>query len=406
MICYVCQHSSVEMLLDFGSQPLSNRFLSSPDQEEFLHPLLLGYCHSCGLIQLINPVSCEEAVPRFDWIRYQEPEGHLDRVAEILSQLPGVTSESTICGISGQETSLLTRLRQKGFTHTWQLSLGEDLGVHLDFANVETIQKNVTLEKIEKVVKSRGRPNVVIARYILEHAHDPLQFMTALQSMVQSDGYVVFEVPDVTTPLRACDYSILWEEHVFYFTPYSFIKCLEMGGFEVHSLDIYPYTMENSMVIIARIPDGNRQPSFLSRDGFLLEDESQRAFHYAKMLTERSSWYKEILSHYRQESKIALLGAGHLACHFINLLQLADLIDFVIDDHPNKSGMFMPGSKLPIFPSTLLEERKIKVCLLSLSPESERKVINHKKDFLARGGKFFSIFSTSDYALKSRELTN
>jgi hypothetical protein len=85
---------------------------------------------------------------------------------------------------------------------------------------------------------------------------------------------------------------------------------------------------------------------------------------------------------------------------FINLMGIKDFIEFAVDDHPNKRGLFIPGSKLPIYNSSYLKKKNIKLCLLSLSPESERKVINNNKEFIRSGGRFFSIFPKSNYALQ------
>ena len=55
---------------------------------------------------------------------------------------------------------------------------------------------------------------------------------------------------------------------------------------------------------------------------------------------------------------VAVLGAGHLACAFINYLRVGEHVSFVVDDNPHKHGLRMPGSRLPIRgASALLEER-------------------------------------------------
>ena len=77
------------------------------------------------------------------------------------------------------------------------------------------------------------------------------------------------------------------------------------------------------------------------------------------------------------------------------------LIDFVIDDNPNKCGLFMPGSRLPIVGSdALLSTANVKLCLLGLNPLAENKVINRHAAFTARGGVFKSIFTSSAVALE------
>ena len=92
------------------------------------------------------------------------------------------------------------------------------------------------------------------------------------------------------------------------------------------------------------------------------------------------------------QGRIAVFGAGHLSCAWINFLGARDHIDFVVDDDPRKRSLFMPGSRLPIFASSQLLERGIKLCLLSVSKESEARVIGNHRAFLGGGGIFASIF--------------
>ena len=84
---------------------------------------------------------------------------------------------------------------------------------------------------------------------------------------------------------------------------------------------------------------------------------------------------------------------------FINLFGVKDLIDFAIDDNPNKIGFHMPGSKIPISSSHLLEKNKINLCLLGISSESEEKIINKHQFFKKRKGVFASIYPDSKYAI-------
>ena len=60
----------------------------------------------------------------------------------------------------------------------------------------------------------------------------------------------------------------------------------------------------------------------------------------------------------------------------------------------------MPGSRLPIRSSSVIEDERIDLCLLSMSPESEEKVLLAKKAYLERGGEFRSIFPLSPLALQ------
>ena len=111
--------------------------------------------------------------------------------------------------------------------------------------------------------------------------------------------------------------------------------------------------------------------------------------------------YHLLLDFKSNNGNIAIFGAGHLAVMFIQLMSIKNIISFVVDDHPKKLGMFMPGSKIPILSSDSLVKNNIKLCLSSLSPESEKKVIENNKFLFKNNIKFKSIFPMSEiYLLK------
>jgi hypothetical protein len=60
----------------------------------------------------------------------------------------------------------------------------------------------------------------------------------------------------------------------------------------------------------------------------------------------------------------------------------------------------MPGSRLPIVGSSALLDRDITLCLLSLNPIGEDKVIRNNQPFVDRGGVFASIFPASVHAMR------
>lgn len=396
--CRVCQAPGVALLLDCKSQPICNRFLTDPSNEEYMHELVVGQCETCGVVQLISgPVPAEELRPRYDWVTYREPEEHLDRLADTLSQLPGITKSSTVCGVSFKDDPLLERLTARGFSRVWRMDPESDLGIRGRGAGVETVQDRLDAARAVELGRRHGRPDLVVARHILEHAHDVRKFTNALRTLVSDNGVLVLEVPDCTRTLDMCDYTTLWEEHILYFTPETFRAYCEWSGLALLHVEVFPYAMENSIVGIGRFHEGvqpARAPEGVSRN------EQVRAQAFAQRFSaQRDRWQRWFAEYRRTRGKIALFGAGHLSCTFINLHGLRDHIEFVVDDHSNKRGLFMPGSRLPIRGSDALLTHDIRLCLLGLSPEGEERVIQRQEPFLQRGGDVASIVLTSKRAL-------
>nr|BAF47163.1 hypothetical protein [Zehria sp. KO68DGA] len=395
--CHICKSSAIEQLLDLGKQPISNRFLQSSHDVETTYPIVVNQCLKCGTVQINNPIPATEITPPYEWITYREPEDHLDRLSDTLSQLPGITNHSVIGGITYKDDPLLERMKKRGFSNLWRLEPQQDLGINNPHAGIEIIQEKITFESAKNIVKTYSKADILIVRHILEHAHNLIEFMGALGELLTPEGYIIFEVPDCELSLRLCDYTTIWEEHLVYFTPETFRNCFGFGGFSLVHFDLFPYPFENSLLGI-----GKRQKSqntWPTPDN--LKQERQRGILFSQGLEKRRDRLEKFLAKHQQEQgKIALLGAGHLCCAFVTFLQLQDYFEFVIDDNLNKQGLFMPGSRLPIYPSTALLDQDIKLCLLSLSPDSETKVVQKNQKFIEKGGIFASIFPASQLALQ------
>jgi hypothetical protein len=385
----------VSTVLDGGTHPVASHFLATQDQPEATHAMVLGQCGSCGLIQLTQGAPATALVAPFTWVSYNEPEGHLGTLAQVLRSLPGVTLAWAIGGISFKDDSTLARLKALGFSNVRRLEPEADLEITDPRAGLETIQAQLDAKRGAALAQRDGAFDVLIARHIVEHAHDVLTFVGGLKSLLRPGGYLVIEVPDCTSMLEICDYTMLWEEHVAYFTPATLRGLFAPLGLELDRLMIYP---GHSLVAIAQVADGIDQQA--TPDPSVVRDELALASIYgAGLQSRREAVTTAIAAAVADGKRVAMFGAGHMACMFIDLMGIADGIDCVIDDHPEKVGMFLPGSRLPIVASTELADLTLGLCLMSLSPESEAKVIAKHRAFEARGGVFASIFPSSKRAL-------
>lgn len=386
-VCAICRKFPCQELIGFGEQPICHHFLASGEAEA-THPLALGLCPACGLVQLTDPVPPEKLVPRFDWIRYNEPEAHLDSLVERLAALPGISKTSSIGAASFNDDSLLRRFRERGFAHTWRLDQTKDLGIKVPNAGIEFVQSRLRPSIVQSVRDQYGPPDLFIARMILEHTSDPAEFLAAARTLAGSSGRVVFDVPDCSRAFDLCDYTTLWEDHTLYFTQNTFHRALTQSGFEVEWLQCFEGPYENCLVAVAR-PALEVPPTVTTEQPTA---ELAQATRFANSFAERRTAIRSELVRWRKHGRIALFGAGHQSVMFLNLMDIKDIVDFVVDDHPQKCGRQMPGSRLPIVSSTALYSEGIKLCLSSLGAASEPKVIAKHQQFIQQGGVFASIF--------------
>lgn len=395
--CKLC-NNAVQKLLDLGLQPICHSFIKSTDEQYSKYPFILGLCRTCGLVQLITPFPVNQLKPIYDWITYKEPEEHLDKVADMLSKLLP-SKDVRICGISFKDDSTLGRMNKLGFRNVIRLDVQKDLGADIPHGGVETIQSLLTIKKAKKIAEQYGKFDIIIARHIVEHAYDIFEFMNSIKELLKPEGYALFEVPDYTKPFELYDYSALWEEHIFYFTPQTFKNCFDFAGFSVEQFKLFSYPIENSLVAIVQ-QSGKAQANFSDKNA--LELERRRAMSFSNEFPKQKKLITDFFSKYsKNNGNLAIFGAGHSACLLINILDIGRHINCVIDDNVNKQGLLMPGSHIQIFDSSALTKRDIKLCIFVVNPNIEEKVIAKNAAYLRNGGKFLSFCPVSLYSVFS-----
>ena len=369
--CRLCSDNvGSNSILDFGSQPVANKFLFSTETVSQRYDLTIGQCERCGLMQLLQYPPIEAITPTYPWIAYNEPSHHLDAIAIELSNL--LTEDSVIYGIGPFDRLLLERLL------TPNLKLNQfELMSHVKkspslFPYLEEYQRVISREVLYNEIGKSGKAKLVIFRYLLEHSNDPIATLKALSCLLDDDGYLYIEIPDSSKFIDNCDYSFIWEEHYCYFTDSTFRRLAAYAGLKVQSMYRFSGALEDALVYFLQVSnvDKNRAIPITKRELETFEDYS---FNFNLI---KHSYQLKLRVLVDSGSKIAIFGAGHQSISFINLLGLAPYIDCVVDDDESKGGMYLPGSNLPIVNSDqLLGRSKVNICLLGVSPAAEGRVM-------------------------------
>ena len=384
MRCRVCNSRDFELKIDFGSQPVTSHYLKSKNDNEKLYKLSMGQCKKCKIVQLIDCIPFKEIIPIYSWVNYNEPENHLDGAVQNLLNICNLDKDAQISSVSYKDFSTLERIKNYGFKNIKQYDFRENEINNIDIA---ITQDRVSHRNLNKITSNQGKSDLLIARHILEHSFEPKLFLNGIKNLLNPDGFVVFEIPDCKKQFQTFDYTALWEDHLLYLTENSLINLLLINGFEVLDLQCFEYESENSLFVIARVTKDSSD--------LLLKNEldlSKIINDYKDNLIAQKKIIRKKLIEFKNQGQIVIFGAGHLATTFMSVMEVSDLISFVVDDSKDKVGLFMPHSKLEIKNSKSLEEFDIKFCLSSLSPESEKKVLLNNNFLTNSKISFGSIF--------------
>jgi hypothetical protein len=207
-------------------------------------------------------------------------------------------------------------------------------------------------------------------------------------------------VPDCRANLERQDYTMIWEEHTLYLTPDNVPAVLAAAGFDCIAQEIHPFPFEDVIVAYARkaAPGGNIEAA--ARPAAVAQGVA-RARTFGQSYQAWTQRYHELCKALTGDGRrLAAYGAGHLTCAFLNFHQLADYFAFVVDDAPQKQGLFLPKCRLPIVPRNALTPTTISACLFGLDPQLESRIIANNAPYLADGGVFHSMFVDSERSIR------
>ena len=360
--------------------------------------MCLGICRQCATVQLVEPFPREALVCPFDWIGYCEPEDHLDAVVAEVLRTTDVGPGTRVGGLTAKDRSTLERFVASGCAASWCLDVHTDLGAVEPNAGVESVAALLNRDRADWIAANRGTVDVLIARHIVEHAADAKSLLTAMRGLLRDGGTLVAEVPDCMDGFEKHDYPMIWEEHCVYLTESTFGSMMARAGFETISSATYRYPFENVLVQIARKTGHDRN---VGDAADVLGTEHARYVGFVEAMPAWTDRYRHFFERERELHPVALYGAGHLTAAFVNLHRLGDLFAFVVDDAPQKQGLYLPGSGLPIVSRAALEERGIGLCVLGISASGEDKVVASNHEFEARGGRFRSMFANSSRTVRN-----
>ena len=154
-----------------------------------------------------------------------------------------------------------------------------------------------------------------------------------------------------------------------------------VSGFADVEIIFYPYPLEDSLVGLVRteredLPRASSDPSGASRAGGIFGDGRRTPRRVARALGRLRA---------RRHDASPFSAPGISRRNLSTSIDLADLIECVIDDNPNKQGLRCRGRGLPIVGSAALENGAVDLCLLAAQPGERANVLAKRRRASASG---------------------
>ena len=387
-VCRLCGGTDLVPSLDLGAQPIVHRMPASADEVEERFPFALHLCRDCGLLQILEPIDPAILYSGFNYnFSSWKPEPHRD--AE-LDSIMAAGPYGSVVEIGCNDGLFLDALRARGIEKAVGVEPNPVAGKIARERGLEVVGGMLDDARCAEVLERHGRFDLLVTRQVTEHVPDLDRFFAGIRALLKDDGLLFLDVPDMGPAADLGDCSVLWEEHVSYFTEPVLRHLLTRQGFQPLRFDRYDFSGGALAVLARRDPAAcDLEPE--AGDIAMLESFGPKARDYGERLR------RALAAARASGAEIALYGVGVRGSTAVNALDLGGSIDFALDDQPERQGMFMPGSKLPIRPGTsLAESERPLVCLLAVNNENDDKVTAKARSLSDRPAIFVSLCGPKD----------
>jgi len=215
-----------------------------------------------------------------------------------------------------------------------------------------------------RIVADKRRADLIIGNNVYAHVPDINDFTSALKVALKPGGTITLEFPHLMQLLEHTQFDTIYHEHFSYLSLYTVTRIFSAAGLRVWHVEKLQ-THGGSLRVFGCHLDDARASRTTVED--LLNEEKQRGMQdsavYEAFQQQTESVKLELLAFLidkkRAQKSVAAYGAAAKGNTLLNYAGVrTDLLPFVCDAAPAKQGKYLPGSRIPILPPSMLRERR------------------------------------------------
>jgi SAM-dependent methyltransferase len=373
--CRACRAELEQVVVDLGSTPLANSYLrpSELDLAEPFYPLCPRVCHHCWLVQL-PPVAAPEDLFRdyayfssysTSWLR------HAERYVEAVVDRFALDRRHRVVEIASNDGYLLQYLRDRGIP-VLGVEPAENVAAAARARGIETVNRFFGSETAAELAAVRGRADLIVANNVLAHTPHLVDFVAGIHALLAPGGVATLEFPHLVRLVAGNQFDTIYHEHFSYFsftTVRRIFAAQELDVFDVEELTTHGGSLRIYVQPAARSADrpiGPRVLDLLRHEHELgVETPDYYSAFAARVAATKRRLLEVLIAAKDRGEAIVGYGAPAKGNTLLNYCGIGrDFLDYTVDASPHKQGLFLPGTRLPIYPPARIAETRPDLILL------------------------------------------
>lgn len=392
--CRICRSSELETIMDLGNFALCGRFPAADEPDPPSAPLVLLFCHGCGLVQLRHNFELDELFRHHYGYRSginATMTRHLGEIAQQASRLSDLKPGDVVLDVGSNDATLLKGyvvpgLRRIGLDPTIELfreHYPADIVAAAEYFSAASFQARA----------GEAQAKVVTSIAMFYDLPDPHAFVADIARVLDARGVWVFEQSYLPTMIASQSVDTICHEHLEYYCLSQITRLLSE-----HGLRVFDATLNDANGGSVRVCACHADAPFPTeaRVNAMLDSERKAGFltmaPYIAFRSTALAVRDRLLGFIDQETargrSIYAYGASTKGNSLLQFCQLTNrLIIAAADRNPAKWGRRTPASGIPILSEDEVRRRKPDFFLV-LPWHFRDEFIARERDFLTAGGHF------------------
>ena len=356
--CAACGSSVLKPIIDYGCVPLAGCFPAREELETVeAYPLALLFCPGCKLVQTDGTIDPDLLFKDYRYLSSVGLSRHFSDVANYLHQRLELSSAHKVVEIGSNDGVFLAPMMQ----------LGCDVVGFEPSSNVSRIARDRGCTVINEYFSiasarqhlARASVDLFFAANCFAHIDDINGIVEAIRYVLRPTGTAVIEVHDVSRLVDELQYDFVYQEHAYYYSLTSLSNLFAAHGMTLVDFEEIP-VHSGSLRVYVRNQLEATPPSVQHR----LDQEAIRAAsweYYAAFADDVRRHRNRLMELVRgiKGDGYRIVGYGasgraNVTCNFCGIG--TDLVDYIVDESPERYGRYVPGQGIPIEPKAVFDD--------------------------------------------------
>lgn len=393
--CIVCGKQTVERFLDLGSTALANKFLTKEElaKPEAKYPLRVGFCHTCGHVQLTEEVPPSAMFEDYLYVSSASDtlKAHLYDLSDIVVKRRNLGAKDLVIDIGCNDGTLLTGFKRHG-VRTLGVDPAQNLAALTKNSGIERYVGFFNSKSAKEIVAKWGHASAMTATNTFPHIPALQDFVEGINIALAPGGAFFIEAHYLIDIIEQCAFDTIYHEHISYWALGPMIHLFEKHGMQIVNAERLALHHGQLRVTVQRKGEGVPQPGvqeILDAERRLGLDKIATYRRFAQKTMQLKIDLQRTLKEFRANGKrVVGYGAPAKGNTLLGFLEIGpNLVEYIADKSPLKQGRYCPGVHIPVVPpDRLLADQPDYVVLLAWNFVDE--IMEQQAEYRRRGGKF------------------